>query len=231
MKTTHDWVPFNHKALFNQANLTFNYLMQPPNRDRMGFDPMTPQGQWLDNKAMPVWQAFNTAFNNWLDPSERTQSKTIKLAEAEEAFKPEYRKLYTGLLKDNPLVTDDDLNHMGLPTRSSGRHPAPVATEAPDADVDTSTIGRLIIHFFEKGSNHKKGKPAGQHGAEIRWAILDAPTVRWDELIHSEIDTNSPFTLIFEGDLRGKTVRFALRWENTTGQKGPWSEIMSAIIP
>jgi hypothetical protein len=30
MKTTHDWLPFNHEALFNQANLTFNYLMLPP---------------------------------------------------------------------------------------------------------------------------------------------------------------------------------------------------------
>jgi hypothetical protein len=30
---------------------------------------------------------------------------------------------------------------------------------------------------------------------------------------------------------RGKTVYFALRWENTRGEKGPWSEIMSAIIP
>jgi hypothetical protein len=134
-------------------------------------------------------------------------------------------------LKDNPAVTDDDLNHMGLPTRSSGRHPAPVATEAPDADVETSTIAHLTIHFFEKGSNHKKGKPAGQHGAEIRWAMLDTPPARWDELVHSEIDTNSPFTLQFENDQRGKTVYYALRWENTRGEKGPWSEIQSAIIP
>jgi hypothetical protein len=205
--------------------------MQPHNRDRMGFDPASPQGQWLDTEFQPKYNFFVATFNAWLNPSERTQNKIIKLAEAEEAFKPAYRKLYTGFLKNNPLVTDDDLNSMDLPKHSSGRHPSPVATEAPDADVDSSTIGRLTIHFFERGSNHKKGKPVGQHGAEIRWALLTTPPARWDELVHSEIDTNSPFTLQFEHDQRGQTVYFALRWENTRGEKGPWSDILSAIIP
>jgi hypothetical protein len=31
--------------------------------------------------------------------------------------------------------------------------------------------------------------------------------------------------------MRGKTVWFRLRWENNRGQKGPWSELYSAIIP
>jgi hypothetical protein len=134
-------------------------------------------------------------------------------------------------LQSNTHVTPDDLRGMGIVVPSSSRTPSPVAVDSPDADADTSTIGRVGIHFFEKGSRHKKGKPAGQHGAEIRWAILDTPPARWDELIHSDIDTNSPFTLIFEHDQRGKTVYFALRWENTRGEKGPWSEIQNAIIP
>jgi hypothetical protein len=232
METQAYWLSRNHEALFNQSNRTFNYLMQPPNRDRMGFGPGTPYGQWLDSEVTPKWMDFTAAFNDWLDPAQRTQNKTIKLTEAEEAFKPLYRVLYIGTLKENPLVTDDDLNSMGLPKHSSGeRHPSKKADTPPDVDVDTSIIGRIIIHFFERASNHKKGKPAGQHGAEIRWAILDTPPTRWDELIHSEIDTNSPFTLVFENDMRGKTLYFALRWENTRGEKGPWSEIKSAIIP
>jgi hypothetical protein len=35
-----------------------------------------------------------------------------------------------------------------------------VAKDAPDADTDTSVIGRITIGFFEKGSRHKKAKPA-----------------------------------------------------------------------
>lgn len=43
---------------------------------------------------------------------------------------------------------------------------------------------------------------------------------------------NSPaHTLTFDENQRGKTVYFALRWENTRGEKGPWSQIVSSIIP
>jgi hypothetical protein len=50
-------------------------------------------------------------------------------------------------------------------------------------------------------------------------------------LTHSAFDTRSPLKLQFENDLRGKTLYFAMRWENTRGEKGPWSPIMSVIIP
>jgi hypothetical protein len=92
-------------------------------------------------------------------------------------------------------------------------------------------IRRLTIHFYDQGSVKSKAKPAGQHGAEIRWAILDTPPVDVKELIHSSFDTRTPFTLEFEGHECGKTVYFCLCWENTRGEKGPWSKIVSAVIP
>jgi hypothetical protein len=231
MATRQDWLPQNHEALYNQATQTLSYLTQTANRTRMGFAADTPQGQWLTTGLLPKMGDFSTAYNNWKNPAERTPVKTTKLTEAEDAFKPEFRKLYTGFLKDSPLVTDDDLVAMGLPARSSGRHPAPVATTYPDFDIDSGTIRRLIIHFSDQGSKKSKAKPAGQHGAEIRWAILDTPPMDMAELAHSEFDTRTPFTLEFHGHERGKTVYFCLCWENTRGEKGPWSDIQSAIIP
>ncbi|MDR0743629.1 MAG: hypothetical protein LBF05_04640, partial [Tannerella sp.] len=68
-------------------------------------------------------------------------------------------------------------------------------------------------------------------GVEIRWAILSAPPGSIDELIHSSFVIHTPFTLTFDESERGKKVYFILRWENTRGQKGPWSEIVSAVIP
>ncbi|MDR0728658.1 MAG: hypothetical protein LBF19_00825, partial [Prevotellaceae bacterium] len=76
-----------------------------------------------------------------------------------------------------------------------------------------------------------RAKPAGVHGAEIAWAILDTPPDDWGALTHSSFDTHTPFRLSFPGDDRGKTLYFALRWENTTGEKGLWSDIQSVIIP
>jgi hypothetical protein len=134
-------------------------------------------------------------------------------------------------LMRNHLLTVGDREMLGLPIHKTTRTPAPVADAAPDFDIDSHTIYRLIIHFFERGSDHSKAKPAGQHGAEIAWEISDTPLIKVSELTHSSFDTRTPFTLEFEGDQRGQTVYLALRWENTRGLKGPWSEIRKAIIP
>ena len=64
----------------------------------------------------------------------------------------------------------------------------------------------------------------------LRWTA-DYPPASIDELIHSDFDTTSPFTLKFDEADRGKRVYFCLRWESNTNLKGPWGEIYSAIIP
>ncbi|MDR0692090.1 MAG: hypothetical protein LBF69_03525 [Prevotellaceae bacterium] len=65
MKTSVDWLHQNHEALWDQANQTHHYLLDPMNRDRMGFSPMTPQGLWLDTGFEPKFQAFTAAFDDW----------------------------------------------------------------------------------------------------------------------------------------------------------------------
>jgi hypothetical protein len=120
---------------------------------------------------------------------------------------------------------------MGLPTRSSGgHHSAPVVATFPDFDIDSNLIRHPTIHFYDHGKK-SKAKPAGQHGAEIRRAILDALPVDVSALTNSSFDTHLPFTIEFERHERGKTVYFNLCWQNTRGEKGPWGEIQSAIIP
>jgi hypothetical protein len=165
------------------------------------------------------------------NPETHTPGAVERRKEARKGYEARLRIVIKGYVTYNPTVTDDERKDLGLPVHKTGHTPSSVADDAPDLEVDISTIGRLIIHFFMRGGRHKKGKPAGQHGAEVGWMIGDTPPARWEDLTHSAIDTNSPFTLSFENDQRGKTVYFALRWENTRGEKGPWSDIMVAIIP
>jgi hypothetical protein len=47
--------------------------------------------------------------------------------------------------------------------------------------------------------------------------VLDTPPIDWTELVHSSIDTASPFRIPFDGHLRGQRLYFVLRWENTRG--------------
>jgi hypothetical protein len=164
-------------------------------------------------------------------PGTRTKAAIQEKNDARKVLEAEVRQAYGEYLRRNHLLTDADRDNLGLPIPKTTRTPAPVATTHPDFDVDSSMIRRLIVHFFDQGSKKSKAKPAGQHGAEIRWAILDTPPASIEELIFSSFDTRTPFTLSFDENQRGETVYFCLRWENTRGEKGPWSTIVSAIIP
>ncbi|MDR2382405.1 MAG: hypothetical protein LBD76_00755 [Prevotellaceae bacterium] len=173
---------------------------------------------------------FEIAYEKAKNPN-RGKADVQAKNDARDTLKKAVRKFVKEYLAFNSNISNEERERIGLPVYKTGRTPAPVADDAPDFDVNTSLVGRITILFFERGKKHKKGKPAGQFGVEIAWVVSDTPPTRWEELLHSDIDTSSPFTLAFENDQRGKTLYFALRWENTRGKKGPWSSIANAIIP
>jgi hypothetical protein len=223
-----DWLQRNHESLYNQAKATVGHLTDQV-LNRVGITG--PILAWYNGEFIPKNNAFNLAFEDWLNPADRTPAKTATLKTAENEFKPVYRKLYTGYLKNNPLVTDTDLVEMGLPKRFSGvKTPPTPPTSVIEATVDTSVPATLIVHYRDK-NDRGTAKPKNVRGTELKWIILDIPPTDWAQLLNSEFDTRTPIKLVFSGNQRGKTVYFALRWENNVGDKGPWSEIYSAIIP
>ncbi|MDR0582252.1 MAG: hypothetical protein LBG31_04730 [Prevotellaceae bacterium] len=231
MSTDKDWLPGNHEILYKQVTQTQIYLGVPANRTRMGLAADTPLGQWFDTVFANAFIRYDSAHALWADEAHRTPLVTTEFMEAEKALKPLYRQLYTGFLKDNPLVTDVDLQGMGLPKRSGGSHQHhPVPTTFVEAFVILVGVGIIEVHFHEQGAE-KKSKPFGVQGAEMIWAVLHEPPASHEELTHSSFDTHTPFRLTFPDEQRGKTLYFALRWENTTGEKGPWNAIQSAVIP
>ncbi|MDR2824328.1 MAG: hypothetical protein LBB41_03905 [Prevotellaceae bacterium] len=164
------------------------------------------------------------------DPSTRTPVSIKAKNDARKAVESSTRTLLKAYVTYNPLVTDADREAMGLPVHKTTRTPVPTPVTFPEAEVRLPSPAVVEIHFRDSQSEHR-AKPAGVHGAEISWAIFDEAPVDWKQLTHSSFDTHTPLRLTFEGADRGKTLYFALRWENTRGEKGPWSEILNVIIP
>jgi hypothetical protein len=228
MANTTNWLPRNHQELYDQATMTVDYLTEE-NLERMGISGSGKD--WFNNTVVVKYNKFGQAFDDWKNSSDRTVVKIAALEAAEADFNNAYRQLYNGYLRNGPLVTDEDLISMGLPKRpSGGRTPTPAPTTVVEATVDTSVPAIISVNYHDKD---KKGtaKPKGVHGVEIAWEILGAPPTDWSELTHSAFDTRTPAQLVFSGEQRGKTLYFALRWENNKGDKGPWSVIYNAIIP
>jgi hypothetical protein len=184
-----------------------------------------------------VWDALNALLEVWKEkyavavtPATRTSAAVLEKDEARTALEREVRRDVKEFLTYSRFVTDADRENMGLPVHKTTHTPAPKPTTVPEFRVDTSIIRRLTIHFQAAGSK-TKAKPAGVHGAEVKWAILASPPTTVDDIIHSSFDTNSPLTLEFGEPERGKSVYLCLRWENTRGDKGPCSKIAMAIVP
>jgi hypothetical protein len=225
-----DWLPQNHEEIYNKALQTVTYLIAAV-LTRIGIAGAALI--WYQNVFMVKFNRFKAAIENWRNPAERTQIKMTVLREAEKEFVKVYREFYIGYMKGNPLATDDDLQSAGFPRRRGGRHPVKKPATLVGMRTDTSNPATVTIYYFEAGSQ-KIAKPDGAHGTELVYVVRAAgepPPTDWSELMHSLFSTRSPLTITFTGKQRGMILYFAARWENTRGEKGPWNNIESVIIP
>jgi len=103
----------------------------------------------------------------------------------------------------------------------------------PIGVVDTSQRLRHEIRFTDEATPTSRAKPAGIMGCEI-WvkvsATGEAAPSSADELSFISMDTASPYIVEYDGKDGGKTAHYMLRWVKSSGEKGPWSETISATI-
>jgi hypothetical protein len=198
-------------------------------RDAPG--PVTDLGKWFDEVFVALLVIFNTAYDAWLNPDERSHVKVVALHEAMNKLVEAYAKLYSGIIKYNPVTTNEILAEMGLPVAEENpKTPSPVPDTIPEVRWEFPAPASVKI-IYKYIHSPRGGKPKTYHGVEIRYAILDHAPEVWNDLNHSEFSTKSPHILAFDISARGKVLYFALRWENKVGGKGQWSEIFNVIIP
>jgi hypothetical protein len=140
------------------------------------------------------------------------------------------RPFIQGHLINNPNVTDDELKAMDLPVHDRHPTPSPDPVEAPELEPAPKTAGVIEVKF-RRIAGH--AKPPGVKTIEICMAVSDspAPPEEWAELHESFLATRSPFRITRSGHERSKWLHLAGRWVNTRGVKGPWSDILSIVIP
>ena len=114
-----------------------------------------------------------------------------------------------------------------IPTAAGGIDTRPIGM------VDTSQRLRHEIRFVDEATPTSRAKPRGVMGCEI-WvkvaAQAEAPPADPGELSFVSMDTASPYIAEYDGADGGKTAHYMLRWIKTGGEKGPWSETISATI-
>jgi hypothetical protein len=133
-------------------------------------------------------------------------------------------------IQANPKVTDEQRKAMNIHVRSKTRTSASIPTTAPMATIDTSQRLRHVINYRDSAAANSRKKPAGVAYCEI-WAKVGSPAPTGvGDLAYLGNATQTPQLEEFTGAQAGMTVYYWLRWVNTLGQKGPWSEQVSATI-
>ncbi|MDR0562071.1 MAG: hypothetical protein LBG73_05220 [Spirochaetaceae bacterium] len=136
----------------------------------------------------------------------------------------------TNELQYTYYVTDQGRAQAGVPIHDKIPTPVPAPDTIPDVETDMPYPRTLRLKFRAPGSQ-RWGKDPRARGVECRWTLADAPPSNIEDLSHSEFATSSPLELTFKEEQRGQRIYFALRWENGAAKKGPWSDILNAIVP
>ena len=177
-------------------------------------------------------QAAATAFNTTLDNNDVAQAAARAAREAKDAagdaVETQVRPL-AQRLQASGTVLDAQRHSLGLNVRSTTRTPVALPTTRPVATIDTSQRLQHTISFGDEETPGNRKKPAGVTGCEI-WMKIGAAPVDPSELTYLATDTSTPYTAVFDGADAGKTVHYMLRWVNRRGERGPWSQTVSATI-
>jgi hypothetical protein len=206
-------------------NMVHNIYMQV-NTDHVRWDI----SQAAISKLDAPLDNFNAAADKSENPETRTASAIRHRNETRATFEKVLRPFIQGHLIHNSLVTEHDLIKMGLPVHDHTPTPSPVPDQSPYIQIYMPSPAVLEIKFGGK-DERRHGKPFGMHGIEVHWILSETPPNKWSELTQIEFITRSPLRLSFEADKRGMQFYIAARWQNTRGVKGPWTEIINAIVP
>ncbi len=208
--------------------------------DAQGLDPdlLTPL-----QKALETWNARHPAHVALQAEAEGgRQAKDQARAELEREIRP-----VTNFVQGYPKTTDADRAEIGITVRDTSKTPSPTPTTRPLVSVDPAARLTHELRLVDEGSPTRRGKPEGVAGAEV-WVKLIAPPAASQPANSpsgaSEADpigdpaTFSFLTMTTRPTLRtnfraadgGKTAVYMLRWVNTRGEKGPWSDVTTATV-
>lgn len=172
-----------------------------------------------------VLNEWNTVYPKCVNKDLRTKTFTQIKNQLQEELIRAMRQVYLDI--PQTTFTTEDRAALNLTKRKNYRSLPPVPDTVPVGSVAINNRLEHCIRFFNSGGS--KAKPYLVRGCQI-WYKIGEPVVDVSELRYLITASKSGYTHYFEGQLAGKMVHYWLRWENTKGETGPWSTIISATI-
>ena len=180
-------------------------------------------------KALDTWNGLYPAHVKAQAAAEGArQAKDAARVALEKEVRP-----VTNFVQGYPKTTDADRAEIGITVRDTSKTPSPTPTTRPLVTVDPAARLTHELRLVDEGSPTRRGKPEGVAGAEVWVKLIDAgqpaPTDP-NALSFLTMTTRPTLRTDFRAADGGKTAVYMLRWVNTRGEKGPWSEVTTATV-
>jgi hypothetical protein len=216
----HDYIPKVDAGLLSFAKTLSAYALA--NFARWGVP--TPQ-TLLD---APV-AAFEAALVPFQSPN-HGKVDTFNKNEAKDALVHALRTYIQGYIARNPAVTDEDKEEMGLPLRDTTPTPHPAPDARPEVAAEPAGTGTHSVTAVNPHT-HNKEKPLLVTGVSFAHRVRNADeSVVAAELMPSEYQAASTRVYQYTEADYGKVADYAASYENGTGKRGPWSNVVSLLI-
>lgn len=172
--------------------------------------------------------SLRAAYNNY-NAVQTTVQSALRAKDAERtALVAQLRSLARTVQKAD-AVTNAKRADLQITIPDSFSVPDGPPQSRPAAEIDTSEPLRHTVKFYDLESEGR-GKPPGVRGAEI-WCKTDgAATMNEEDYRYLGTDTASPYLAVHKPENVGKQAHYLLRWVNTRGEYGAWSNPVSATI-
>jgi hypothetical protein len=175
---------------------------------------------------------FETKLAKMSDPN-RGKIDTLEKNVARKKLEKACREYVQGFLARNPLVTDVDRERLGISVYDTIPTTVSIPKVRAMVKVAYNGAGHLELHVAPEADISEDRR--AYYGCKIQFHLFHAdappPPDNRDALNRSVFTRRKKEPLVFQPEDSAKRMYFCARYENSKGQAGPWSNIMSAVIP
>jgi len=182
--------------------------------------------------------AISLAYTNWhpayvvvTNPATRTHAavvaKDIQKASSQVLLRDQYN-----IIKANPAVLDVNKTSIGVRVSDTVPTPIPPPATFPLLNVFNSAAFQQSMEMHDSATPTIRKKPAGVIGALVYRGIGTVPAIDPEQLPLMGFFTRALFDAeTFDALDAGKIATYAAKWTNAKGEEGPWSAMVSKVIP
>ena len=119
----------------------------------------------------------------------------------------------------------------GLPTQDGVRTPATTPATKPLGRAEPEGHFMVALHVADELTPKRAARPRGTDGYQVWMHVGDPQPADPTGYVFVKRVTRTPYVDVHPASDAGKTVYYLLRWENSKGDPGPWSDVVVAKIP